>query len=331
MALPGSAAMESAALPPEYVPSTPSRSRWPFVLIVVVGLGLILGPLVTGMFLRAVQGEAMLASFQPLTSSANVERYRDDLAVLGDAQANVVTLQAAGQANGEYRYVDTFVRDYPAIRADMTTMLDAIDDNRNDFERLTELPPFGTLPWLLALPGAGLVWIGIVGARRAAGGRATRVAEVGAGVLAAFLIVTPITLGLFANASAAEPVLDGFTPILTHEEVRKVQGYFVTLVGAEGEIDSRFATDVRAAHPDADLRAIDTLHARWQPMTSEFASLVGTMNDNIENFDAVVALNNSTRPLGFPAFAQIGWFFVVPGLLVGAAVARSVVREGVRT
>jgi hypothetical protein len=111
--------------------------------------------------------------------------------------------------------------------------------------------------------------------------------------------------------------------------VRMVQGYFVTIVAADGEINSRYAADVRAAHPDVDLTGLVALESDWQPMTSRFAALIGAMNDNVDNFDAVVALNRSTRALGFSAFDGIGWFYLTPGaaVLATAAAARRTGRE----
>ncbi len=299
----------------------PARPRWPFVVLVGVGLLLILAPIVTGMFPRAVRGEAMIDGFEPYVAQSSIDGYRDDLRVLDGARTNVLNLRAQGLEQGRYDRVDTFVRDYPDIRSDISSMLDSIDANRGNYRRLADLPPIGALPWFLALAGVIVTSAGVFGFRRAGAGKRSVVWCSIAALAALGLIAITLAGGLFSAASAGGPLIDGFRPILTHDEVRKVQGYFVTLVAADGELNSRYTGATRAAHPDADLAGIAALESRWQPMTSRFAALIGTMNDNIENFDAVVALDDATKPLGFNAFRGLGWFFLAPGVIVLAAAA----------
>ncbi|CAM4473801.1 hypothetical protein NONI108955_32390 [Nocardia ninae] len=309
---------------PEAAPPRPLR-RWPFVLIIVLGALLVLAPIGTGMFPRAAKGEAMIDAFEPYMTRSSIDGYRHDLQVLDDARTNVITLQQRGQQPGSYPRVDQFVRDYPEIRYHMSGMIGAIDDNRHNYEKLAAVPPFGTLPWLLALPGAILVGAGVLGFRRAQQGKQALVWRSAAALAALGLIAVPLLGGLFPASPAAQPLINELGPILSHDEVRKLQGYFVTLVAADGELNSRYTADVRTAHPEADLAGITTLETRWQPMTSRFAALIGAMNDNVRNFDAVVALNDSTRPLGFGAFRGLGFCYLVPGIFALAATV-----EGIR-
>ncbi len=298
----------------------PPRKRWPFAVVIALGVLLIVAPIVTAMFPRAAQGQAMLEAFGPYVTRSSVADFRGDVRTLDGADADIRSLRAQGLENGQYGRVDDFVRDYPGIRSDVTTMIDSIDAERGNYQRLTNLPPLGGLPWLLALPGMVLVAAGVVGFRRAAAGRRGSGARVFVAVAALGLIVTPLAAGLFSSASAAQPVIDGFRPLLTHDQVRKLQGYFITLVAADGELNGTYVPAIRIAHPDADLAGITALEARWQPMTARFAALVGAMNDNVDHFDAVVALNDTTKPLGFTAFRAMGWLYLIPGLLaLGAA------------
>ncbi|QLY30153.1 hypothetical protein H0264_34135 [Nocardia huaxiensis] len=296
--------------------------RWPFAVLTVIGVLLVAAPLVTGMFPRAIKGEAMIDAFQPYVSAQSIAGYRDDLRVLDDARANVLALQANSQQPGRFERVETFVRDYPGIRSDLTGMLDSIDGNRESFGKLSSTTSFGSLPWLLALAGLLLITAGLFG-YRAAGDSERGTIWYSLAVLAALgLLAVPLTGGLFRAAPAAQPVIDSFRPILTHQKVREIQGYFVILVAADGELNSRYVAAVRETHPDADLTGITALETSWQPMTARFAALVGVLNDNIRNFDAVVALNNSTKPLGFTAFHGLGWGFLIPGVAVlGVALA----------
>ncbi|WP_225730763.1 MULTISPECIES: hypothetical protein [unclassified Nocardia] len=305
----------------DYVSSVeraPARAgtRWPFLVLIVLGALLVVTPIVTAMFPRAVRGEAMIDAFRPYVTQPSVDGYRADLRVLADARTNVLALQARDQVPGHYERIDTFVREYPAIDSDMSAMIDTIDANRANYEKLSATAPFGSLPWLLALPGLVIAGAGILGLRRAGAGRRTTVWRAVAVFGALILIAVPFAGRLFPAAPAAQPLIDGFRSILTQSEVRKVQGYFVTLVAADGELNSRFTAAVRTAHPDAELAGITALESDWQPMTSRFAALIGAMNDNVDNFDAIVALNDSTKSLGFKAFRGIGWFYLIPGALV---------------
>ncbi|MGW4243236.1 hypothetical protein [Nocardia sp. NPDC004722] len=291
-------------------------ARWPFAVLAALGVLLVAAPLATGMFTRSVQGEAMLDNFAPYVTGRSIDGYRSDLRVLDDARANIVAVQNTSPPPGEYPRVDQFVRDYPGIRTDISGMLDAIDANRSNYQKLSGTAPFGTLPWLLALPGVVLIGAGVFGFRAAGKGSRATTWRAAAALAGLALVVTPFAAGLFTASPAAQPVIDGFSPILTSEHVRRVQGYFVTLVAADGELNSRYAAAVRAARPDADLSGITALENRWQPMTSRFAALVGAMNDNVGNFHAVEALNDITRPLGFTAFRGLAWGFLIPGVLV---------------
>lgn len=289
-----------------------ARTRRPHVVIAVVGLLLVVAPLALGMFTRAAKGEQMLASFAPYVTQEQVDAFRGDFDVVDGARRNVLALQSSGSAPaGNYPNVDTFVADYPAIHTDLSAMLDTVEANLDGYRKLSELPPFGLLPFLFALPGTVLLITGLVGVRRAGKGKRTRVQFGIAGAVGIALIAAPLAFGIFAKAPAGNEVVDGFEPILTHEHVREVQGYFVTLVGGQGELDSRYT---KAVPPGADIREIDALTQRWQPMTAQFAGFIGAMNDNVENFDAVVAMRDSTKFLGFGAFDGLGWFFLVPGV-----------------
>ncbi|WP_157108433.1 hypothetical protein [Aldersonia kunmingensis] len=301
----------------------PARSRVPHLILLVLGAALILAPLVLGMFTRAAQGQEMLASFGPYVQAEPIADFRADLAAVEAARANVVALEQSGRAPaGDFPYVDGLVRDYPGIDADMSAMLSTGEANIGRYEQLLSLPPFAALPWLFVLPGLGLLLAGAVGLRAANRGRRSIFATGAAGASVAWLLVVPFAFGIFSNAPAGSPLLQDFSSIVTQDRVRQVQGYFVTLAGGQGELNSRYTKAVLAEDPTVDIGAIAELEQRWQPMTSQFAGLIGAMNDNVDNFAAVSALNDSTAPLGFSAFDRFGWFFVVPGLIgLGVLVA----------
>ncbi len=300
---------------------------WPYLAVIGIGAALVVVPLLLGMFNRAAQGQQMIATFAPYMSHEQVDSFRADLGVVESARQNVLALQANGHTPaGQYPYVDGLVRDYPGIDRDMSNMLDSMSANIDNFWQLASLPPFGLLPWFFALPGLAIVVAGVLGLRRNGRGKRTPVVWSVIGLLAFGLVAAPFAFGIFAKAPAGSPLIEDFRPLLTHEQVRKVQGYFVTLAGGQGELNSRYTKGVLAEHPDANIAEIGTLEQRWQPMTSEFAGLIGVMNDNVGNFAAVAALNDTTKPLGFAAFDEFGWFFVVPGVLIAAIVGLGPIR-----
>ncbi|WP_327139230.1 hypothetical protein [Nocardia sp. NBC_01327] len=296
-------------------------ARWPFVAVIVLGVLLVAAPLITGMLPRAIKGEAMIDAFHPYIASKSIQDYRDDLHVLDEARTNVLAIQANGGQPGKFDYVDKFVQDYPSINANLTGMVDSIDANQDNYRKLSSTAPFGALPWLLALPGLVLITAGGFGLRAARNGKRGVFWHGTAALAGLALLAVPLTGGLFQAAPAAQPLINDFRPILTHDEVRTVQGYFVTIVAADGELNSRYVSALKTARPDADRTGITALEARWQPMTARFAALVGVLNDNVGNFDAVVALNDSTKPLGLTAFRGLGWGFVIPGSLALAVAA----------
>lgn len=305
------------ALAQEQAP--PRRRTWWFRVVAVIGAALIVVPLVLGMFLRAAQGQQLLSSVGPYLTAGELTTLRADLATVAQARTDVLALRADHtEPAGSYPYVDALVREYPAIDTDMTGMIDTMSAQTGNYRKLADLPPFGAFPWLFALAGAVLVPAGVFGSRRAESGRAAPFAVGCVAVVAAGLVAAPFALQLFDRTPAASPLIQNLGPLMTHERVRTVQGYFITLVAGEGELNSRY---VKAIPPGAGRAGIDAFDARWQPMTERFAGLIGTMNDNIDNFRGVVALDNSTKPLGFHAFRWFGWFFLVPGVIVAAVAA----------
>ncbi|MCX5045459.1 hypothetical protein OG921_20015 [Aldersonia sp. NBC_00410] len=291
------------------------RSRIPHLLLAALGVALILAPLLLGMFTRAAQGQEMIVSFAPYIQTERIAEFRADLATVDAARENVAALELSGHAPvGDYPYVAALVREYPSIDADMSAMLDTVESNAVRYQQLSSLPPFALLPWLFVLPGLAFVLAGALGWRAARRGRRSMFATGVAGLAVVWLLVVPFAGGFFTNAPSGTPLLQDFSAIMTHDRVRQVQGYFVTLAGGQGELNSRYTKAVLAADPGADVGAIAALEARWQPMTSQFAGLIGVLNDNVDNYTAVSELNDSTAPLGFSAFDRFGWFFLLPGL-----------------
>lgn len=306
------------------------RPWWPSLLLIVVGLILAVAPLAADMFYPAAQGQQMIGEFDPYVQPERLDEFRGDLGLL--ERARVESQRVTGELRtpaGEYPLIETFGRQYPAINADLTAMLDQIDSGRPDFDQLKALQPLSLIPFVPLLAGSALVLIGgwgIVRARR--GASAWPVVALGAAVAVA-LIAVPLVGGQVTNTRAAGPLLDRFSTVLTEQQVRAVQSDFVVLVGAVGEMDSGGFAD--AAHERGIATpAIDELGEQWQPMSSDFAGLIGTMNDNLQNYSGVAELDDKTRALGFGAFAALPWVLIGAGFVTLAALAAQGVRPARR-
>ncbi len=291
--------------------------RWPFVALIVLGVLLFVSPVVTGMFTRAAGGQQMLTEFRPFVSSEVLAKFRGYLDTVDAARTDVQATQSV--AGGRYERMDVFVAQYPSIRQDMNGLLDAVDGQVNNYGQLRAVGPFDVLPFLLAVPGLVLLGAGVWGLRRTRDGENVFGARILAVIAAAVLVAVPCADGLFSRAPAGAQLIDAFTPIMTHERVAAVQRHFVVLVAAEGELDTQFLGDLRQHDPARAVPGIDAFVSQWQPMTADFASLIGVMADNVDNFGRVVALDRITAPIGFRSFDYFGWFFLVPGVLAAAA------------
>lgn len=311
------------------------RSRWPFVVLIVLGGLLFALPVGTGMFTRAAGGQEMLTAFAPFMSqdprdSRNSEdtlaRFRGYLHTVDTARTAVQAHRA--QAGGQYQHLDAFVGQWPSIRNDLDNLLNTVAGQAGNYQRLRGIGAFDVLPFLLAVPGLVLVGAGVSGLRRVRAGTTATAPRVLAALAALTLVAVPFTDGLFARAPAGAELIDAFAPVMTHQRVASVQQHFVVLVSAEGELDAQFLVDLRTRDPHASVPGIDAFIAQWQPMTADFASLIGVMADNMDNFSRVVALDRLTAALGFRTFDYIGWFYLIPGAL---ALALALDPKGIAT
>ncbi len=106
-------------------------------------------------------------------------------------------------------------------------------------------------------------------------------------------------------------MLRGFAPMMTRGEVRQLQADFVVLVTADGELDTGFRAVPQTGQPAADVNA---LLSAWPQISSDLAALVGTINDNIGNFNTLDDLHSLLRSAGASGLQSF------PVLLVGLAI-----------
>ena len=179
----------------------------------------------------------------------------------------------------------------------------------DNYAAVAALPPFDLFPWFFVLPGAMVAGLSGVLLWRGRHGPPPRA---GLWVLAGLglaLIAAPAVFQMFTRAPKGGDMIESFRPMMTHERVQNVQGYFVTLGGGEGQLRVGAIPAYEAAGGQiSDFPAITEFSAQWPTIVGEFNPMIATMSDNIDNFEAVDAM---------PSFPLFPWFFVIPGLLVG--------------
>lgn len=187
------------------------------VAAIVAGLGLIAVPFATSLFDRTRGAERTFDAMRGTVSESGIAVARRDFGVVtaaGDELLNVVVPALARRLDmTPQEFQALLASDFPKIAraaekipgyiAFVGPTIDALDANREEFERAQSLPgaslPITASPWLLILLGGGLV---------AAGAFAWRRSILPVAVLAAAAVAAPLTLGTPGKAEDARAVGD---------------------------------------------------------------------------------------------------------------------------
>jgi hypothetical protein len=295
------------------------RRKMPIIAALVVGLGMIVAPFVFQMFDRAPLGGDMIDDFEPYMTIEEVENFRGYLSEIDAANTeSIESLRDALVRSGavdasQYDVVLASVANlneqWPTVEADMTDLIDRMEANLDNYAAVAALPPFPMFPWFFVIPGAMIAVV--AGAalyqRRTPGHRARPTLWVLFG-LGLAVAAAPVAFQMFDRAPKGADMIEDFRPMMTRERVQSVQGYFVTLGAAEGQLRANaLPLLVEAGGDPADYPAISRWSADWPTILTDFNPMVATMSDNVDNYEAVDAL---------PSFDLFPWFFVIPGVLV---------------
>jgi hypothetical protein len=297
-----------------------SRSRsLPIIGALIVGIGMIVAPFVFQMFERAPLGGDMINDFEPYMTIEQVDQFRGYLAEIDAANTESIdSLRNALVTSGaidESKY-DTVLasvvnlnEQWPTVDADMTDLIDRMEANLDNYAAVAALPPFPMFPWFFVIPGALIATVaGIALYQRRTPGRSARPALWILFGLGISVVAAPVAFQMFERAPKGADMIDDFEPMMTRERVQAVQGYFVTLGAAEGQLRANaLAMLVEAGGDPAEFPAITQWSTDWPSILTDFNPMVATMSDNVDNYEAVAAL---------PSFDLFPWFFVVPGVLV---------------
>jgi hypothetical protein len=295
--------------------------RAPIIACVVIGLGLAAAPVAFQMFTRAPKGGEMITEFRPFMTTQRVEAFRGYLHQIDQAEAesrtklrpDIVgagTIDDAGYA-ARFPSAAKLNDAWPSIRTDMTDLVDTIDRNQGNYAAVDALPPFPLFPWFFVLPGLMIAGLGVASLRRGDHRRLLLVLA----CLGGAVVLAPAVFQMFTRTPKGADMIDDFRPMMVRHRVQNVQGYFITIGAAEGQLRNaviplaaettgRSPQDSAAAYP-----AIAELSGNWPKIVGDFAPMIGAMADNLDNFAAVDAM---------PKFSLFPWFFVGPGVLVAA-------------
>jgi len=120
-------------------------------------------------------------------------------------------------------------------------------------------------------------------------------------------------------------MVHSLAPVMTPHQVRQLQDDFIVLVNADGELSTTFRNVPRPGQSATD---IDTLVKRWPGISSDLASLVGVINDNINNFNALEDLDGLTRGAGLSGLEAFPWLLVWIGVASAGLAVAALPRRG---
>jgi len=304
-----------------------ARSRGAFAPLaaVLVGAALFTVPFATRMFERAPHGAQMINAFAPYMTAARLAVYEGDVHSLGAAAQETTaiapTLLAphASAAAGLRREQSLapqalqFAHQWPGVQQTFASLLGTIQANRGRFAAVQALPSFNLFPWFFIVPGALLVALGLAALIKPAAWRGVRW---GVAAVAVGLVLAPLAFGMWWRAPEGEQMIKAFSGIETHALTVKLQNDFATITTGEGGYAGELVPAVEAHGISAAalahrLPAIAHLETSWIGILNHFTPLLGVMNNNVANYEAVAAL---------PRFGLFPWLFAAPGLLLAGIV-----------
>ena len=303
--------------------SLPPRRRWPLVAMLAVGAGLIAVPVVTEMSDRAPKGADMISAFDPYMQPERVQSFKRDLADISayagelDNQIPAALYPDAGSpAAARQRMLENnaqvaiFSQQWKDVDKTFDDLIARIERNEDNYQAVASLPSFNLFPWFFLIPGALLVILAAAGLlfgrvawlplRRAA-------LAIGVG-----LIIAPIVFQMYTRAPQGADMVRDFKSIENRDTVQRVQGHFATITIGHGAIDEEVLPALRdrglAKKQIAEqLPGTTTLNDHWVKILNNITPMIGVMNDNVANYQAIAAL---------PPFTSFIWLFLIPGLLV---------------
>jgi hypothetical protein len=154
-------------------PGAWGRVRW---ALVVLGIGLVIAPLIFGMWTRAPKGAAMLSAFRTVETRALVTKVQNDFATITTGEGSlsgelVPALEEHGLSTARIdRALPAVAKledGWIVILQDLTPLLGVMSNQVADYHAVAALPSFDVFPWVFLI--AGLLVLVLIALR---GGRA---------------------------------------------------------------------------------------------------------------------------------------------------------------
>jgi hypothetical protein len=256
----------------------------------------------------------MLDEFAPHIQDDALARYETDLSILRRGVAGIDGVyREQNVPKGRFPGLDAYRLDSAAIDARATALLDRVTSSRRDYKRVAAIGGFDRIPFLIVASGIIAMYGGSV---LLAGSRSRARYVVALLVFAsAALAIYPFASNLDTGARAGHRLLHSLAPMMTSTAVRQLQEDFVVIVHADGELETSFRAVPRSGRTAADL---DEMVTKWPMVSSDLASLVGSVNDNIANFNALNDLESFTRGVGVSGLEAFPWLLVGIGVVMAA-------------
>lgn len=294
----GGGSASAVAVDAPVVAKEKTKRSKPATFALIIGIGLALAPAGFQMFERAPKGGDMIASFKPYMATSKIDSFSSFLDDIGAANTEAATSLAAlpPAQQASYSGVAALNREWPAIDADMRDMLTTMRADIPNYQGVAALPPFDLFPFFFVIPGVMIAGFALAKGRT----RTIALAVLGVGLIAA-----PAIFQMWTRAPGGAEMINDFKPLMQEAKVTRIQGYFLTIGLAEGDLRTKLVpAEAAAGRP---MPAASALSTEWPQESGEMAPMIAAMADNLDNFNAVVAL---------PPFFLFPWFFVLPGILL---------------
>ena len=299
------------------------RPRVPAIALICLGALLVVGPIVGGLFSKVAAGKQLIDQFAPYLTDDSLARYDADLATMRDGASGVNAVYAAQHvAKGRFPGLDTYRLQSAAIDARADSLLRRVRASQADYQKVSDIGGFDRIPFLIVISGAVAIYGGCV--LRFGPRRRSRSTVLLVTVASAAVVLYPFISSFEKGAVAGQRMVSALAPVMTHSEVRQLQDDFIVLVTAVGELDTTFDA-VPQTGPAA--HGIHALVHQWPTVSSDLASLVGTINDNISNYNALHGLDTTTSGIGVSGLKAFPWMLVGVGALTAVLSAAALPRR----
>lgn len=311
-------ALELPFAPPiTTVAATPiRRPKAPALGLLVLGILMVFGPIVGGMFAKTAAGNQMIDQFAPYMQSSALARYDRDVQTIEKAAVGVGAIYRQQHiAYGRFSGLDTFRSDSTAIVERASFLLHQVKGAQADYQQVSRIGGFDRIPFLIVACGL----VEIYGACVLLAGRRSRAKSAAVLVVLASVALGayPFISNLSDGAQAGQRMLHSLAPVMTPHKVRQLQEDFIVLVNVDGELSTTFR---RVPQPGPADIGVTTFVRHWPNISSDLASLVGAVDDNISNYNALDDLDRLTRDVGLSGLGAFPWVLVGIGA-VGASLA----------